>query len=317
MNPPSIHPSQRASSRVPPLWMDARTAAKPTFLERAVERLENWLRDHLPEQVKTHLAAIADEQNEFGFDPFGFNPEFVPWAYPLLVAMHRYYFRTQVYGIEQVPASGRVLLIANHSGQLPIDGMLIGSSMLLDRDPPRIIRTMVERWAMTLPFVSYVFPRLGQMIGTRENCRAMLEREQAILVFPEGVRGSNKVFQKRYQLQAFGYGFMRLALETNTPIVPVGVVGGEEQIISLYNAEKLGRLFGMPALPIGPGAIFGPLGMVTPLPVKYHLHFGAPMTFSGSPDDEDRVIHGHVEDVKAEINRLIQHGLATRKGIFT
>jgi 1-acyl-sn-glycerol-3-phosphate acyltransferase len=282
-----------------------------------LERLEAWLYNQLPAAVQRHLADIARDQNALGFDPFGFSPDFVSWADPVLTALHRHYVRTEVFGIEQVPATGRVLLVANHSGQLPFDGVLIGASMLLDRDPPRIIRSMVERWAMTLPFVSYLFPRLGQMIGTRENCRAMLEREQAILVFPEGVRGSNKVFQKRYQLQPFGYGFMRLALETNTPIVPVGVVGGEEQIISFYNAEKLGRLLGMPALPIGPGALLGPLGMVTPMPVKYRLHFGAPMTFTGSPDDEDRVIHGYVEEVKAELNRLIQHGRATRKGIFT
>ena len=275
------------------------------------------LEARLPDATRRYLKATTEAQNEYGYDPFGFNPTAMRYAYPVIHFLHRRYFRTEAFDIDRVPETGRVLLIANHSGQLPIDGALIGASLLLDRDPPRIIRSMVERWAKRLPFISYIFPRLGQILGTRENCRALLERDEAILVFPEGVRGSNKVWKKRYKLQEFGYGFMRLALETNTPIVPVGVIGGEEQIISLYNAKGVGEALGMPALPIGPGLIMGPLGMMLPMPVKYRIYFGEPITFEGSPDDEDRVISERVEQVKLAIDDLIQRGLSERKGIFS
>jgi len=168
---------------------------------------------------------------------------------------------------------------------------------------------MVEYWVPTIPFVSWILARAGQVTGTRENARILLEREGCLAVFPEGVRGISKTYDRAYQLVDFGLGFMRLALEMNTPIVPVGIVGAEEQIPSVYNFKPMADLLGMPAFPIAPT---GPL----PLPVKYRLYFGAPMHFDGKPDDEDRVIRSKVNLVKAEIERLIARGLDERKGYF-
>ena len=134
--------------------------------------------------------------------------------------------------------------------------------------------------------------------------------------FPEGVRGISKTYDKAYQLQEFGLGFMRLALETNTPIVPVGVVGAEEQMPALFNLEKLGALFGAPAFPITPTwPLLGPVGAL-PLPVKYRLYFGKPMTFEGQPDDEDRIVRAQVQEVKDAIDALLKQGLSERQGIF-
>src|SRR6185295_3526590 len=130
---------------------------------------------------------------------------------------HRFYFRTSVFGVDRVPL-GRVLLISNHSGQIPIDGMLLGASMFLDAEPPRIIRSMVEKWTQTLPFVGTAFSRLGQVVGVPENARRLLELGEAIVVFPEGSKGISKGFADRYKMTDFGNGFMRLALETDTPI---------------------------------------------------------------------------------------------------
>src|SRR5262249_8285774 len=159
-----------------------------------------------------------------------------------------------VRGIENVPR-GRVLLIANHSGQIPIDAALIGASLFMDAEPPRFMRAMVERWAHTLPFVSLLFSRVGQVVGVPENAHRLLEQEEALLVFPEGSRGISKTFDRRYQLVDFGLCFMRLAIETNTPIVPVAVIGGEEQYISVANVESLAKLFKMPAFPVIPQLI--------------------------------------------------------------
>jgi 1-acyl-sn-glycerol-3-phosphate acyltransferase len=195
--------------------------------------------------------------------------------------------------------------------------MMIVTACFMELDPPRMLRSMVERWVPSLPFVSWFFVRSGQIVGTRDNFRRLVELGNSILVFPEGVVGINKTWDKAYQLQRFGYGFMRLALENNMPIVPVAVVGAEEQAPSFYNARKLGRVLGMPAFPITPTfPLLGPLGML-PLPVKYHLHFGEPMRFEGNPDDEDRVIGGMVKEFKGELQALINKGLDMRTGVFS
>jgi 1-acyl-sn-glycerol-3-phosphate acyltransferase len=159
--------------------------------------------------------------------------------------------------------------------------------------------------------------RMGSVVGTPENCSQLLEREEAIMVFPEGARGFVKTFDKRYQLQHFGLGFMRLALETNTPIVPVGIVGAEEQSPGIANLESLGRLIGSPALPITlTFPFFGLLGFL-PLPVKFRIRFGAPLRFDGDPGDEDAVIETKVEVVKDAIRQLVADGLAARHSWFS
>ena len=201
------------------------------------------------------------------------------------------------------------MLIANHSGQVAIDGFVLGSACLFDKNPPRVIRAMVEYWVPTIPFVSWIFARAGQITGTRENARIVLARGGCMVAFPEGVRGISKTYDRAYQLQQFGLGFMRLALETDTPIVPVGIVGAEEQIPSVYNMKSVARAIGMPAMPIAP------TGML-PLPVKYRLYFGEPLRFEGKPDDEDKVIRAKVRVVKDEIERLIARGLDERQGYF-
>ena len=145
---------------------------------------------------------------------------------------------------------------------------------------------MVERYVQTVPFASYLFARWGQITGTPENCRRLLEDEEAILVFPEGAKGISKPFTQRYQLQEFGYGFMRLALETGTPIVPVAVVGAEEQAPAV-NLKPLARILGAPAFPVMPLPPFFP---ILPYPTKYRIYFGEPLRFEGDPDEDDEVI---------------------------
>jgi 1-acyl-sn-glycerol-3-phosphate acyltransferase len=203
-----------------------------------------------------------------------------------------------------------VLLVANHSGQLPFDAAMIEVALLLDMDPPRIARALVERWVPTLPFVSTFYARLGQVVGTPENCRRLLAADEALLVFPEGVRGLNKTFDQRYKLRTFSTGFVRLALEAGAPILPIGVVGAEEQAPAVVNLEPLARLLGLPALPITPYLL--PL----PLPVHYHLHFGAPLHFSGSPDDDDTELERKAGEVQAAVQALVDRGLADRPGVF-
>ena len=279
------------------------------FLKKQASR---FVDARLGQEYAEKSRALTVRQNEFGFDPFGFSREHIKYAIWLARFLYRDYFRAEVTGIENIPPTGRVLLVANHSGQVPFDGVVIGAAVFLEAVPPRAIRSMVERFIPTLPFASYLFSRWGQITGTPENCRRLLENDEAILVFPEGARGISKPFSERYQLQRFGLGFLRLALETGTPIVPIAVVGAEEQAPAI-NVKSLAKLIGAPSFPIVPYPPFVPL---LPLPVKYHLYFGEPLEFTGDPDDDDEVLEEMVETVRHRIQSMIHIGLRDRKGIF-
>jgi 1-acyl-sn-glycerol-3-phosphate acyltransferase len=256
--------------------------------------------------------ALMLDKNELGIDPFGVDADTLRLSASFLSLLNRFYFRTEVHGIENVP-QGRVLLVSNHAGQIPLDGVVIATSMILDAKPPRLVRAMVERFVSTLPYFSIWFTRVGQVLGAPENAKRLLESDEALLVFPEGVKGISKTFDERYKLAPFGPGFMRLALETNSPIVPIAVIGSEEQYPSVGELKGLAKLIGAPAIPIIPQLFFG---MPLPLPVKYHLYFGEPLFFSGDPDDEDSAIDEKVWVVQATVQSMVNRGLKERKGIF-
>ncbi|MEW6271106.1 MAG: lysophospholipid acyltransferase family protein [Thermodesulfobacteriota bacterium] len=261
----------------------------------------------LEEEVRHKIARAPMDLNPYGYDPWGFNCDVARRALLVSALMYRYYFRVKTYGIENMP-EGRVLVIGNHAGQIAIDGAMIGTAAVLEADPPRILRAMGEYWLPTLPLFNVLMVRVGSVVGTPKNAIDLLEHGEAVMAFPEGVRGMNKSFSERYKLKEFGYGFMRLALQTGTPILPVAVVGSEEQAPSFGNFKPLARLLGMPAFPL----------VVTPVPfpVRYHVYFGEPMEFRGNPNDEDQVIGAKVEQVKARIRSMIEGGLRRRRSVF-
>jgi 1-acyl-sn-glycerol-3-phosphate acyltransferase len=277
-----------------------------------VDRLRQ-LRAKVPEDdIAGRTQALVVHGNEFGFDPFGLSKANLKYAITVARWMYRHYFRAEAHGIENVPASGRVILVANHSGQLPFDGLVIASACFLEPTQPRLVRAMVEFFVPTVPFASYLFSRWGQITGTPENCRRLLRAEEAVLVFPEGARGISKPFNRRYQLADFGKGFMRLALETGAPIVPVAVIGAEEQAPAV-NVKPLAKLLGMPSFPVVP---YPPFIAPLPLPVKYRLYFGEPIKFTGDPDDDDEVLDDQVKTVKNRIQSMIHLGLREREHVF-
>lgn len=288
----------------------ARVPAVPSgLLGRLRGAMEKWTFTQGGEELAARLARLVAPQNEYGVDPFGLDLAFFKASIGPVLWLYKNYFRVETHGIANVPP-GPVLLVGNHSGQLPLDAAMLGLAMVLEAEPPRVARAMVEKWAPTLPFIAPFFTRVGQVVGTPENCRRLLAASETIMVFPEGTRGLNKTFDKSYQLQEFGHGFMRLALETQTPIVPVAVIGAEEQSPGLWNVKPLARLLGFPSFPLTP------TGLPFPLPTKYHLHFGAPMTFSGARDDDDAELERKVQGVKAVLQEMLHEGLAQRRGIF-
>jgi 1-acyl-sn-glycerol-3-phosphate acyltransferase len=290
----------------------------------ASDRPTSWTSRLLPAPIRRLDAELADrldkaplQLNDFGYDPYGFHPATARRLLLPSAVMYRYWFRVETHDIGRVPAGG-VLLIANHSGQFGYDGAMLAMAMLLDAEPPRLARGMAEHLFARTPFAGTSMARIGSMSGTPENCISMLEAGECVMVFPEGARGANKPFRKRYQLQRFGTGFMRLALETGVPIVPVGIVGAEEQQPGFANLEGLGRRFNLPSFPITISQPwFGLLGSAFALPVKYRMYFGAPLRFEGDAWDRDAAIDEKIEAVRDAIRALLARGLAERKGIFT
>ncbi|MGE0549551.1 MAG: lysophospholipid acyltransferase family protein [Kofleriaceae bacterium] len=264
------------------------------------------------DDVAARSQALVIHGNEFGFDPFGMSRDSVKLAAQVSSWLYRHYFRANAYGVENIPRSGRALFVSNHSGQLPFDGVVIAAATFLEPEQPRVVRSMVEYFVPTVPFASYLLARWGQITGTPENCRRLLASEEIVLVFPEGAKGISKPFSQRYQLAEFGKGFMRLALEMQAPIIPIAVIGAEEQAPA-FNVKPLAKLLGLPSLPIVPYPPFFPL---VPLPVKYRLYFGEPMTFSGDPDDDDEVLDEKVKRVRHRIQSMIHVGLREREHIF-
>ena len=269
----------------------------------------------LQRDIDERMLRIPTRLNPYGYDAWGFHPSSARIAMLITAHIYYYWFRVETHGIERVPP-GRVLLISNHAGQIALDAAMISAACFLEGEPPRVIRGMGEYWLPTVPFVNQLMVRTGSVVGTRKNAVDLLRNEEAVIAFPEGIRGMNKLIWERYQLQEFGQGFMRLALETDTPIVPIAVVGSEEQAMAIANFMPLARLLRMPAFPVTlTWPWLGPLGAL-PLPVKYRIYFGEPMRFEGNPSDEDEVIGEKVEAVKARIASMLAAGLSERRSLF-
>lgn len=268
-------------------------------------------------ELEDRIKRLDVELNSAGFDRWGLHPETLKKFAPFIYFLYKKYFRVEAAGLAGIP-QGRVLFIGNHGGQIPLDAMMAGLALFMEAEPPRIPRAMVERWVPTVPFVSSLFTRIGAMIGDPENCRELLQHDQSVLVFPEGVRGSGKLFKDRYQLQRFGTGFMRLALESRAPIVPVAIIGTEETYPSVFDFKLLAKVLGAPYFPVTPFfPLLGPLGLL-PLPSKITVRFGKPLYFEGNEDDPEDQIREKVQIVKDSLQAEIDQGLEIRgEKVFT
>ena len=174
------------------------------------------------------------------------------------------------------------MLASNHSSQMAYDGFVIGTSVFLEVDPPRAIKAMVEHYFAVQPLYAETLMRLGQAIGRPENCKRLLREGHIVLTFPEGELGGGKLIWNRYKLVEFSQGIVRIALETNTPIVPVGFIGGEEMVPSVSRMTPLAKALGWTYIPLSPSLIF-------PLPTKCSIYYGKPLYFEGDPFDSKQL----------------------------
>ena len=246
--------------------------------------------------------------NRFGVDPYGISRSHLRRAYSVLAWFYRNYFDIHVDGVDNVPPRGRAMLIGNHSGGVALDAAMVITSQFLDMEPPRLAQGMAEKFIAQTPFFSEWTNRCGQFTGLPEHALKLLEDDRLLLVFPEGARGTAKLYKDRHSLVRFGTGFMRLALQTQTPIVPFAFVGGGEAIPTIHNSKLLGKLFGAPYVPITP------YFATVPLPVRLHIVYGEAMQFEGKGDEDDEVIFGYVDQVKQSIADLIERGRSLRRG---
>ena len=285
-------------------------------VKSVIEKLDHFKLLEFPE-LDDRIARLQVDLNSAGFDRWGLHPETIRKFAPILYFLYKKYFRVETSGLENIPA-GKTLFVGNHGGQVPLDAAMAGLALFMEGEPPRIARAMVERWVPTVPFVSSLFTRIGAMVGDPMNCRELLMHDQSVLVFPEGVRGSGKLFRDRYQLQRFGTGFMRLALETKAPVVPVAIIGTEETYPSVYNFTALAKMIGAPYFPVTPFfPLLGPLGLL-PLPAKVTVRFGKPILFEGDPKEHEDKIREKVQILKDALQTEINIGLERRgENVFT
>lgn len=248
------------------------------------------------------LKKFPNDVGEFGYDPWGFNIRTIKQFIALGKFLYEDYFEVEVIGYENVLPTGRCLVIANHSGQLPIDAILLGYALVKNPIAPRACKGMYERFIPTIPFFSIWFSQMGGALGDIENCIKMLQNEEAVIVFPEGAKGISKPWSKRYQLQKFGNGFMHMAKKTNSPIIPVGIAGCEEIMYNFGNVDFLEKVLNFPAAPLLVPYFFKS---------KVVIKIGEPMYFDTN-EGPDFIAGRDVEIVKKRIDELMKEALEIR-----
>jgi 1-acyl-sn-glycerol-3-phosphate acyltransferase len=313
--PPSIrdHVSGAAREVVDRLAAPVSQAADAGVAEAVRELLSGDY--YLRKLGRLGMRHRSDEVDDFGLDAV-----YEKRLRPVVDFLYQRYFRIAADGMANVPDAGRCLVVANHSGSLPLDGLMLRACLRLEHPAERELRWLAEDYVYYLPFVGAFMSRVGGVRACPENAERLLAKESLVAVFPEGVKGIGKLYRDRYQLQRFGRGgFIRLCLRTQTPLVPCAVVGAEEASPLLYRDETISKLLGLPYLPVTPTfPLLGPLGLV-PAPTKWRIRFGEPIRFDGHGPDaaDDPVLVGRLaERVRAGIQRMIDELLAERKSVW-
>lgn len=257
----------------------------------------------------------SDARESHDDDPFGLDLAFRERVTPVFRFLFERYWRVEAHGLHNIPPSGRALFVANHSGALPFDGAMICTALHLHDG--RIARFLYDRFVANVAPVDTFYRRVGGVVASRENALELLKRGEQVVIFPEGVSGVAKPFSDRYRLRSFSPGFARLALALDVPIIPVAVVGAEEIYPLVGRAESMGKLFGMPYLPITPFfPVLGLLGTL-PLPTKWFMKFGKPIELSVG-DDEAKWLRARLEAMKVrrKLQAMVTRLKQRRRSVF-
>jgi 1-acyl-sn-glycerol-3-phosphate acyltransferase len=261
---------------------------------------------------RDRVARLAYADAGHGFDAFGMHPDFVALGDALAGKLYDHWFRVHSYDSHHIPATGPAILAANHSGSLPFDAMMLWIDVLRHTTPPRAPRAVADYFVSSLPFIGTLFSRAGMVGGSRGNVRRLLEQGSLLMLFPEGTEGIGKHFSERYQLQEWRQGHCEMSIRFRAPVIPVGIVGAEEQMPQITR---------IPLAPLGLPIPFVPVPVTPiPLPVRYHVIYGEPLRFDleYQPEDADDpdVLASCAARVKAAVEGLLHRGLAQREGVF-
>ncbi len=253
-------------------------------------------------------------------DDFGYDPIYDQKVMPLLSFLYEKYFRVEAEGVGKIPQEGRCLLVANHSGTLPYDGVMIKTCVKREHAKHRDVRWLAEDFVFHFPFLGSITNRIGAVRACQENAERLLRQEALVAVFPEGVKGTGKLFKERYKLQRFGRGgFVKLCLRTQTPVVPVAVIGAEEASPMLARITSFAGALGLPFIPVTPTfPLLGPLGLV-PAPTKWKIVFGDPIHFDdhGAEAADDEILVGRLaERVRGSIQGMLDRAVGDRRSVW-
>ena len=273
-----------------------------------------------PRAVADLWNLVRHRARSFDLDDFGFDEPAAKEWWPLFEFLYRVWWRVSVTGLSNVPGTGRGLLVANHSGVLPWDGAMIKTGLRLEHPSRRDARMLILDMFTMLPFLQPWLRQMGEVRACPENGERLLRRDELVCVFPEGIKGVGKLYRDRYRLARFGRGgFVRLALKSRAPIIPVTVVGAEEIYPNLLRLDFIGRPIGLPYFPITPFfPALGPLGVI-PLPTKWWIDFGKPIVFEHGPELADRpmIVNELADKVRTTLQTMIDSRLARRGDVFT
>ena len=257
---------------------------------------------------------------DYSTDAYGYDSDFVELIKPLVDFLYGSYWRVQAVGVNNLPEEGGALLVANSSGLFPWDSLMVMTAVQKEHDVPRLVRGLYASWMSPLPFASDFFKKVGMVMGVTDNARRLLAEGEPVLVFPETSKPTGKLFKDRYRVEPFGKAaLVNLAVKANAPIVPVAIVGAEEAYPVVAQSTKLGRPLGLPYFPFTlTWPWTGPLGLL-PLPSKWTIEFGAPMTPDEWPPDaayDPDVIEELTEGVRRRIQAMLYDRLKERKSIL-